>query len=272
VVATGCSSLLDEWGEWRADLALRDVLGVRHSGAIRGIEGEPASDWAFHGGHNYMRLLPQLNQGGDAGRQLPRHPVLNGFEETDLLPLGGTLQQVDADQTAEVIATYVPAFPIYPPEFSWMREPTTEIPAIVARETASGGRVVYFAGDVDRRYGRQGVPDHGDLLANAVRWAARDSFPFTVEGPGYLDCHLYRQPARLILHVVNLSGANVNPGYREEYLPVDDVSVRLRLPEGCHGQSVRLLVSGQWVRHGLEDGDLGFTIPRIAGHEVALIE
>ena len=260
VVATGCSSLLDEWGERREDFALGDVFGVRHTGQVHGIEGEPTSDWAVHGGHNYVRLPDE------------RHPVLDGFEETDILPLGCTLQQVQARKPGGVIATYIPAFPIYPPEFSWMREPRTDVPAIVVTETDSGGRVVYLAADVDRRYGRQALPDHGDLLANAVRWATRGRLPISVQGPGYLDCHLYRQGTRLILHIVNLSGADVRPGYREEYLPVEGVSVRLRLPAECPGQSVRLLVSGLRVRHSADDGDLVFAVPRITDHEVALIE
>jgi len=29
----------------------------------------------------------------------------------------------------------------------------------------------------------------------------------SVEGPGPIDCHLYQQPGRLILHLVNLTGA-----------------------------------------------------------------
>jgi hypothetical protein len=30
--------------------------------------------------------------------------------------------------------------------------------------------------DLDRRFGRDNLPDHGDLLANLVRWASKTQF------------------------------------------------------------------------------------------------
>ncbi len=61
--------------------------------------------------------------------------------------------------------------------------------------------------DIDRRYERQHLPDHGDLLANIVRWAAADAIPIEVRGPGLIDCHLYTQAGRFILHLVNLTNS-----------------------------------------------------------------
>ena len=45
------------------------------------------------------------------------------------------------------------------------------------------------------------------LLANLVRWTAGASVPLSVQGPGMIDCHLYQQERRLILHLVNLTSA-----------------------------------------------------------------
>ncbi len=87
-----------------------------------------------------------------------------------------------------------------------MREPKTDIPGLVLRERGKA-RIAYLAADIDRRYARQHLSDHGDLLANVVRWVAGDSIPLHVVGPGFLDCHLYRQGAKLILHIVNLTSA-----------------------------------------------------------------
>ena len=44
-------------------------------------------------------------------------------------------------------------------------------------------------------------PTTANLLANIFRWAAADRIPLEVRGPGLIDCHLYRQPGRLILHL-----------------------------------------------------------------------
>ena len=90
-----------------------------------------------------------------------------------------------------------------------MRQPKTDIPAIVVNERPGRGRVAYLPADLDRRYGRGNLPDHANLLANLVRWTAREDFPLHVQGPGLIDCHLYRQPGRMILHLVNLTSVGM---------------------------------------------------------------
>jgi hypothetical protein len=73
---------------------------------------------------------------------------------------------------------------------------------------------------LDRRFARDNLPDHGDLLANLIRWAAKDDIPLAVEGPGLVDCHLYRQPGRLILHLVNLTSAGTWRQPVHELIPI----------------------------------------------------
>lgn len=114
----------------------------------------------------------------------PRPAVLAGFEETDILGFGGRLEQVALDAGAAVPLTFIPAFPIYPPEFSWMRSADSGQPALVLREASGGGRVAYLAADIDWLYGRYHLPDHGRLLENLVRWAAQVRIPLRVEGAG----------------------------------------------------------------------------------------
>jgi hypothetical protein len=263
VVASANSGRYDEWGEARDEFPLGDLLGVRHTGVRLGVEGQPSSSWEVHSGHTYLRLPSD---------QATRHPIAAGFDETDILAFGGTLQQVELLPGAQAIATYIPAFPIYPPEFSWMRAPETEVPAIVAREHPSGGRVVYLAADVDRCYGRRGLPDHGDLLANAVRWAARDQFPLRVDGPGYVDCHLYRQEGRRILHLINLSGCNAWPAYLEEHLPVGPLRVSMRLDGAFIPRRAQLRVSETPVDLRIAEGWAAVELPTLVDHELIVFE
>ena len=105
-----------------------------------------------------------------------RHQVLRGFEETDLLPFGGSLTALNVDATALVPLTFVPPFPTYPPETSWMRQPTTDIPGLVLSEHGAS-RVAYMPADIDRRYAREHLPDHARLIANIVRWVAERDHP-----------------------------------------------------------------------------------------------
>ncbi|NHN34668.1 alpha-amylase family protein [Paenibacillus agricola] len=259
LVFTGASATLDEWGEVRSEFPLASITGIKHQYEIEGAVKNQTSDWAFYDTHNYFRLPEQ------------RHSSLSGFEDTDILPFGGQFHRVDTGEQMKAIATYIPAFPIYPPEFSWMREPRTDIPAMLVGEHASGGRIYYFAGDVDRCYGRTHLPDLGDLLANAVKWAAADTLPLQVEGPGYLDCKLYRQNGRYILHLVNLSGTNQSPGYVEEFLPVGPIAVSVKV-EGLELKHAHLKVSGVEVPLEINQGWARFQVASLNDHEMIVLE
>ncbi|MCR8632037.1 alpha-amylase family protein [Paenibacillus radicis (ex Xue et al. 2023)] len=260
LVFTGASATLNEWGETRARFPLQSITGMEHLFKVEGAVGKQSSDWAFFNAHNYFNLPDN------------RHEVLAGFENTEILPFGGQVHRVQiVDESLTELATYIPSYPIYPPEFSWVRTPQTDIPVMLAGQHSSGGRLFYFAGDVDRCYGRTHLPDLGELLANAVKWAAADKLPLKVEGPGYLDCKLYRQENRLILHIVNLSGANQHPGYLEEYLPVGPITVSLKL-EGLQPSSVQLKVAGREAIPTLDDSWITVRVDSVADHELIIIE
>ena len=79
------------------------------------------------------------------------------------------------------------------------------------------------------------MPIFSRLMFQAVRWAARESLPLTVQGAGLIDCHLYRQPGRLILHLVNLTSAGSWRSPVDELIPVGPVKVRVKLPQGRRG-------------------------------------
>ena len=166
--------------------------------------------------------------------------------------------------------TFVPPFPTYPPETAWMRQPTTDIPGLVL-STRGKSRIAYMPADIDRRYTREHLPDHGDLLANIVRWAAADDIPLTVEGPGLIDCHLYTQGNRLILHLVNLTSAGTWRAPVEELIPVGPVKVTVSLTGATGGRQARLLVSNATRPVALSQGKATLEIGSIRDHEVIVI-
>ena len=218
LIATGASSLYDEWGDPRSDFALADFFGAHAPSAEFGRKGVAQSF------HTYFRLTPELRakvwgpETGDEPAILgQRHPVLRGFEETDILPFGGALTPMRLDPGVIVPLTFIPPFPIYPPETAWMRQPKTDIPGLVLN-TKGKARIAYLPADIDRRYGRDNLTDHAHLLANITRWALGDRLPLEVRGPGLIDCHLYRQDQRLILHLVNLTNEGT---WRAPYGRVD---------------------------------------------------
>jgi len=252
LVASGETSRYDEWGDRRPDFALAELFGVHASGVHHGTSGAPDPSWETWSQHTYLRLTPAH----------VRHPVLASFEDSELLPFGGRLDVVSAVSTAQVPLSFVPPFPIYPPETSWMRQPSSALPALVLHEPPGGGRVAYLPADVDRCFGRDFLPDHATLLANVVRWAARERLPLEVDGPGMLDCHLYRQPGRLVLHLVNLTNPGAWRPPLHELIPVGPLRVRVRLAEDVGGGAARFLVAGQSVAVTRRMGGLAWRFPR----------
>jgi len=91
-----------------------------------------------------------------------------------------------------------------------------------------------------------------------------------------VDCHLYRQEGRLILHLVNLSGCNAWPAYLEEHLPVGP----LRVSVGLHSaddpsfapQRALLQVSEAAADLRVDDGWATVELATLVDHELVVFE
>ena len=279
MVATGQTSLYDEWGDPRPDFALADLFGAHRVVETPRLDGtsERRRAGAAPDVHTYLRLTPELRARVDGPRSGDepkpagqRHPVLNGFDETDILPYGGTLSPLRIAEGAVVPLTFVPPFPTYPPETAWMRQPSTDIAGLVLSERGRS-RIAYMPADIDRRYEREHLPDHGNLLANIVRWAASDEIPLRVDGPGLIDCHLYSQGPRLILHLVNLTNAATWRAPMEEFIPVGPMKVQVDLRGTRGARTARLLVSNTTRPLTASQGRVTVEIASILDHELIVI-
>ena len=104
-----------------------------------------------------------------------------------------------------------------------------------------------------------------------MRWAAGDAIPLTVEGPGLVDCHLYRQPGRMILHLVNLTSAGTWRAPVHELIPVGPLKVRVKLDTDVAGRNRKRLVARGDVGIDPADGWASFEVPSLLDHEVVVI-
>ncbi len=284
IFATGDTSLYNQWGEVRSDFALADLFRVHRTtppSRLRnvkeqrqGLQQRAAADRFLPDVHTYLRLIPELRaqvNGPNAGDEPKitgkRHSVLRGFDETDIVAYGGSLAPLRVDSGTVVPLTFVPPFPTYPPETSWMRVPKTDVPGLVLSEQGKA-RIAFLPADLDRRYSKEHLPDHGDLLANIVRWVSGESIPLHVEGPGLIDCHLYEQPGRLILHLVNLTSAGTWRAPVEEPIPVGPIKVRIK---SAGARTARLLVAGTTRQVRLSQGIASLEIASILDHEVIVL-
>jgi len=283
LIATGSSSLYDEWGDKRDDFGLEDLFAAHIVNQSNANEQPQLPKLANDAYHTYLRLTPELRRQMDGPHKADepmitsrRHEVLNGFEETDILPFGGLLDPLTVDTSAEVLATFIPQFPLYPPEKAWMREPKTNIPGVIINTRANGSRVAFIPADIDRQFGRMNLPDHAQLLINIFKWAARDNIPLQVDGTGLIDCHLYKQPpsnksTRLVLHIVNLTNAATWRQPIHDLISVGPFHVKIKLPPDVAGREVRTLVSNHTVKASVVKGWCEFEMKSILDHEVVVI-
>jgi len=291
VIATFESSLFDSKGIHRPNFGLGDLLGVKYTGGIGTMNFGNQSRWDLWEHHSYLRLHPEFHVSSQADGEVNeefedqlekyscyrvRHPVLEGFEETDSLPFGGTWIDVKADPDAIVPLTYGNPFPVYPPETAYTLSPDSGIPVLVLRDSGWGGRIAYIAADLDRCYAMDNLPDHARLLESLFRWTAGGKFPLEVKGTGLIDCNLYRQDNRLVLHLVNLSGSGEYPLH--EMLPVGPITVHLTgeaisyiSEKNLMKINVQPLVEEQEILVKTGEDWLEFLIPTILSHEVLVI-
>src|SRR5207249_4248470 len=125
--------------------------------------------------------------------------------------------------------------------------------------------------DLDRRFARDNLPDHADLLANLVRWVARDKLPLLVEGPGLIDCHLYHRPDCLILHLLNLTNAGAWRAPLHELIAVGPLRVKIKLPKGAHSRHAEFLVAGGRTSCAVRDNWATFVVKSVLDHEVVVL-
>lgn len=247
LVITGPLARLDEEGGPRLRSRLLEYLGLGPASPLDSPTVATGSDWERPDAHSYLR------------RTACRHPVLAAFGDSSILAGGEPLLTWQSTPDWQILATEIPAFPIYPPEFSCLPDTSPDTPALLARSFENGARVTLFAPAVDRSYAAHRLPDQGALLAAAIQRPG----PVCVEGQGACSLAFYRQPGGCLqLHIV----ANPDPGCG----PVEEAPVlgpyRLRFAAELidnAAPAARLLVGGGELP--LRDGCL--ELPAFSLHE-----
>jgi hypothetical protein len=243
IVAAHETSLADEHGTRRGELGLADVLGVHLTAPTRG----PVKN-------TYVALA------GD-------HPVNAGYEGASRI-IGGThLLAVAPMAGATAPFLYVPDFPDLPMEEVYPRE-APQGAAVVARETGTGGRVVYIPWNIGEVFWAILAPDHGRLIANAVRWALGKPPAVEVLGDGVIDVGLRERADGLVVTLVNLSNPMMMKGPLRKALPIGRQIVSVELPADRQAATARLLLAGQPAEVRIVGGRAEITVPAIDSLEV----
>lgn len=231
LIATHETSLLDEKGRRRPDFALADVLGVHY--------------------RTTLKTAPrQARLHGD-------HPLTDGLKAEQLTSLGEPLVSVKPSG-AEALG-----------QFAGRPDLTNDVPALLVHRHGRG-RVVYLPGRFDSMQCYQPSPAVERLFANAVRWAAPDGLPVEVEAPGVVGVTLFRQPQRLIVHLVNHERDSL---FRTDTLaPLPNVSLRLALPSNMRVRSVRRLWENRELPFVVKGSSLSVAVGTLDEYEAVAVE
>lgn len=276
VVATGETSLFTEDGVRRTDYGLADVLGVTSTETTHGEWRGTDTNMETAGNHTYLRLLPARNTDGggtDVNAERPaRHGALEGFDDTDILPFGGYLREAQMHDGFETVATFIPRFPIYPPETSWMRTPETSVPALVVSDRGTS-RTAMILADLDRCGDRDQQPDARALLAQVVRWAIGDHTKVSAETPGGVAVNAYAQPQRTIVHLTNSLATTTLAARQDQVYPVGPIEVRITKPGSASAVKDATLRVAEAAARTRDDGDtILVTVDPVKAHEVLVID
>jgi hypothetical protein len=246
VVATHETSLYDEGGRRRPDFGLADLFGCSYAGSTIARQQNAYIDIRARD----HALLDGLR---DAGR------FIHGVRRVEITPHSSELPPL----------TTMPSYPDLPMEEVYVRQPPTNIPAVICRSLGQG-RVVYFPWDIDRTFWEVLSPDHGRLFANAVRWALNEEPVLTVEGLGLVDVAVWKQAASLTVHLVNLTNPYAMKGPIREHIPLPPQRLALRCPQ--RPRRARWLWLGQETRFEYRNGRLETRTPPIAFYEVLALD
>jgi len=246
VIATHETSLYGERGHRRADFGLADLLGCSYAGTTI-----------------------QRQQNAYIDIRSREHPLLDGLRSAGRFIHGVRRVEIRPHGAEPAPLTTTPSYPDLPMEEVYVRQGPTDIPAVICRAVGKG-RAVYFPWDIDRTFWEVLSPDHGRLLANAVRWAMNEEPVFSLEGPGLVDVALWRQASSLTVHLVNLTNPYAMKGPIREHIPLPPQRLRLRC--GQRPRRARWLWQDREARFDFRNGLLETQTPPIALYEVLALD
>ena len=141
----------------------------------------------------------------------------------------------------------------------------SDSPGMLCREEGAARRV-YIPALVGAMHAEYQIADHQQWMTDAVRWAHGEGLPLTAQAPGSVQIELWRQPGRLIVHLVNATGDMVRP--IAQIVPVHDIE--LRIP-GSRPTRVRR-ASGADVSWDHAEGETVITVPSLDLYDLVILD
>jgi hypothetical protein len=253
VLATFQTGLFDEAGNRRSDFALGELFGIKAAGDPSRADSKDVDPiGAIH--LQYLRH---------------RGPLTAGFEDTTWI--AGPVWRQPIAPIGGAAMTFIKPYPVYPPEAVFQREPPSDLPAMVSRESGAS-RLVYLSGDMDSSFWRLDHPDLGRQITNAVRWLLKDSNAVDVEGDGLIEVIAWETVPGYAVHLLNYTGANAFRGHMRKPATLASQKVKMNISGAKKIRRASLLSAGTSVEFQQEGNVISLTVPTVGMYEVIALE
>jgi Beta-galactosidase trimerisation domain/Hypothetical glycosyl hydrolase 6 len=145
-------------------------------------------------------------------------------------------------------------------------------PAIVRRAFGKG-QVIYIGSGLDAIYAETRMQRLRTYLGSLIDPLLKAHRTYEVEWQSGVVPHLMVSGSTILLHLLADTGNKFKKlRAREEFLPVENVKVRIRIPDGRNVKSVSLLRAGRTLRAPARNGWIEATIPRVLIHEAVRVD
>jgi len=257
ILATFETGLYKLDGSKRENFAFGDLLKASYKGITASVAGDNLygrNQQAMH--QNYCRIKNS-------------HSLLQGIEDTELIPIGGEYCLVEVVEGAEVPLTLATPFIIFPEGLSYTTEKDLDYPMMIAFEHESGGRTVYLPNQLDKLHYVVGMEDISMIFANSVKWALRDEIPATCEAPNTINITFRRQENKAMVHLINFTGGQ---RYFKQLISVRNIVVRVDKKLCAETVRAYMLSDGKELKIESQNKYYQVIVPELKDYDVVVFE
>jgi hypothetical protein len=141
------------------------------------------------------------------------------------------------------------------------------------RRAAGKGQVLYIGSGLDAVYAETRMKRLRTYLGSLIEPLMKQHRTYEIEWQSGVLPHLTASRDTLLLHLLADTGNKFKKlRAREEFLPVENVKVRIRIPQGRSVKSVSLLRAGGAISATPRSGWVEVTVPRVFIHEAVRVD